>query len=165
MRSNAFAAECRLALGGRDRLGLARVDLDRLAQRARQRLVTGLDDVMVVDAVQALDMQPQPGILCEGAKPFAEQFGIEIAELGPREVDLPDQPWPVRTVQRGAGQRLVHRDQRAAIARDALAVAQRLRYRLADGDAGILGGVVEIDMQVALGPDRQIDQAVARDRR
>ena len=35
--------------------------------------------------------------------------------------------------------------------------------RLADDVAGILGGVVEIDMQVALGVQRDVDQAVLRE--
>ena len=79
------------------------------------------------------------------------------------KVDLPDEIGPVRGVERHAGQRLVHRDQRIAIALDAGALAQRLGHRLADGDAGILGGVVEVDMQIALRLHLEIDQAVARE--
>ena len=40
------------------------------------------------------------------------------------------------------------------------AVAERLRHRLADDVAGVLGGVVEVDVQVALGLQRDVDQAV-----
>ena len=48
------------------------------------------------------------------------------------------------------------------IAGDAAPVAQRLRHRLADRDAAVFGGVVEIDMQIAFGTHGQIDQAVTR---
>ena len=40
-------------------------------------------------------------------------------------------------------------------------VAERLGNRLADDDAGIFGGVVEIDVQIALGLERDVDQRVA----
>ena len=48
-----------------------------------------------------------------------------------------------------------------AVAADPALVADRLRERLADDDADILGGVVEVDVQVALRPHREIEQAVA----
>ena len=48
------------------------------------------------------------------------------------------------------------------IAGDALHVAERLLHRLAERDADILGGVVVVDVQVALGLDRDVDARVAR---
>jgi hypothetical protein len=48
------------------------------------------------------------------------------------------------------------------IARDALHVAERLANRLAERDADILGGVVVIDVQIALGLDRDVDARVPR---
>ncbi len=50
----------------------------------------------------------------------------------------------------------------AGVAGNPLLVAERLGHRLAEHDAGILGGVVEIDVQVALGLERDVDQGVAR---
>ena len=47
-----------------------------------------------------------------------------------------------------------------AIALDPGAVAQRLRHRLADDIAGVLGGVVKIDVQITLGIERDVDEAV-----
>ena len=40
-------------------------------------------------------------------------------------------------------------------------LSQRLGDRLAEHDATVLGGVVEIDVQVALGLERDVDQGVA----
>ena len=50
-----------------------------------------------------------------------------------------------------------------AVALDAGAVAERLRDRLADDIAGVLGRVVEIDVQIALRLQRDVDQAVLRE--
>src|SRR6185369_6328556 len=55
----------------------------------------------------------------------------------------------------------VHRNHRIAIAVDAGPVAQGLGDRFADGDAGILGGVMEVDMKIALRLHIEVDQAVA----
>jgi hypothetical protein len=50
-----------------------------------------------------------------------------------------------------------------AVAANAAFVAQRLLDRLAQGDADVLDGVMGVDVQIALGFDLQIDQAVAGD--
>src|SRR6185437_7513051 len=47
------------------------------------------------------------------------------------------------------------------VAADALAVAERLGQALAEHDARILGRVMVVDVQVALGAQRDVDQAVA----
>ena len=103
---------------------------------------------MVVVAVVVPDVQREPAQLGEGLEPFLEQLGVHGAELGLGEGHLPDQVRPVAGVERHFGQRLVHRDLRAAVAADAGAVAQRLHQALAEHDAAVLGGVV--DVQLAL---------------
>ena len=50
-------------------------------ERARDALETGLDDMVVVDAVECLDMQRDPGVLGESLEELAHQFGVEFAEL------------------------------------------------------------------------------------
>src|SRR3990172_2167343 len=150
------------ALGRRHRVAGARVDLDGRAQRAGEALEAGFDDVVRVRPVQILDMQGQAGMLGKSLEPFLEQLGVHVAELGPRQRHLPDQIGPVRGVERAPRQRFVHRDQGVTIAPDAAPVAERLRDGLAEDDAGVLGGVVEIDVQVALGLQLHVDEAVAR---
>ena len=49
-----------------------------------------------------------------------------------------------------------------AVTADASLVAQRLGEGLAQTDADVLGGVVGVDMQIALGFDIEVDQPVAR---
>ena len=48
------------------------------------------------------------------------------------------------------------------VAGDALHVAERLLHRLAERDADILGGVMMIDVQVALGLDVEVDPRMPR---
>ena len=48
------------------------------------------------------------------------------------------------------------------VAHDAAHVAERLLHRLAEHDAGVFGGVVLVDVQVALGLQLDVDPGVAR---
>jgi hypothetical protein len=47
------------------------------------------------------------------------------------------------------------------VAGDALHVAERLLHRLAERDADILGGVVVVDVQIALGLECNVDAGMA----
>ena len=60
--------------------------------------------MMIVLAIERLDMQGQPGGLREGLEPFLEQLGVHRAEFGAREVDLPHEIRPIGTVERDPGQ-------------------------------------------------------------
>src|SRR6266478_3560900 len=116
--------------------------------------------MVIVLAVDILDVQCQAGRLGEGLEPFLEQFGVHLPELRAREGDLPDQVGAVRGVEADLRQRLVERDDGVPIALDPGALAQCLRHRLADDIAGVLGGMVKIDVQIALGVQRDVDEAV-----
>ncbi len=97
------------------------------------------------------DVQRDAGVHGERLEPFLHQFGVERADLVAHELGLEHQERPARDVDRHARQRLVHRHVHVGVAGDALHVAERLLHRLAERDADILGGVVVVDMQVALG--------------
>ena len=80
-----------------------------------------------------------------------------------RERHLPDEVRPPGNVDRGARHRLVHRQMHVGVAGDALHVAERLLQRGAERDADVLDRVVLVDVEVALGLDGDVDQAVAGD--
>src|SRR5712691_12228839 len=99
MRVALFQRAAEGALGRGDRAGAARVDLDRLPQGACQPLEARFDDMVIVLAVDILDVQREAGRLGKGLEPFLEQFSVHLAELWPREGNLPDQIGAVRGVE------------------------------------------------------------------
>ena len=72
------------------------------------------------------------------------------------------QPGATRKIDHHARQRLVQRHVGVAVAAQAPLVTHRLGKRLAERDAHIFHRVVAIDVQIALGLDVEVDQAVAR---
>ena len=118
--------------------------------------------MVIVLAIHVFYVQGDACILREGLEPFLEEFGVHIAELRLREIDLPDQIRALRYVDRDAGAGLIHRNDGGRIAADALEIAKCPAHGLADHDAGIFRRVVEIDVQIALRADLEVHQRVAR---
>src|SRR4051794_19229302 len=73
-------------LGRGHRIGLARVDLDRGAQRAGQRLVAAFHDMVIVLTIEVFHVQRHAGGLREGLEPFLEQLGVHLAQLVAGEI-------------------------------------------------------------------------------
>jgi hypothetical protein len=98
----------------------------------------------------------------EGLEPLAHQLGVEGADLLGRKRAAEDQERPSRDVERDPRQRLVHGQVDIGVAGDAPLVAERLEKRLAEGDAGILGAVVVVDMEIARHLHVEVEEGVAR---
>ena len=81
--------------------------------------------------------------------------------MSPVKLHVEDERRPAGEVDGDLGQALVHRDDGPAVAVDAALVAEGLLEGLAEDDADVFDGVVGVDLQIALGLDLQIDQAVA----
>src|SRR6478672_3249393 len=159
-RERTSAAE--RTLSRRDFVGSTRIDGERRTQSPRQSLETGFGNMMVVGAIERGDMQRHAAVHGECLEPFLHQLGVEGADLVAPELGLEHQERPAGNIERDAGQRLVHGHVNVGITGDALHVAQRLLHRLAERDADVLGGVVVIDVEIALGLDGQIDTRMAR---
>jgi hypothetical protein len=69
-----------------------------------------------------------------------------------------------RDVDDGLHERLVERDGGVPEAGDAALVAERLADRLAEDDRDVLDRVVGVDVGVAVGGDREVDERVLRER-
>src|SRR5690606_31614697 len=121
----------------------------RHAQGAREGLEAGLDLVMVVVALD-LEVEVERGGIAYRAEEVFDQFGWHLAHALAPEAAIEHEVGPAAEIERGAGQGLVHREGEA-VARDAALVAQRLAQCLPQRDAGILDGVVLVDVQVAFG--------------
>src|SRR5829696_5777682 len=150
------------ALRGGYAPSFARIDADGGPQRARHALEAALGDVVAVRAVQRLDVQGDAAVHGKGLEELAHELGVEHADLLAREDSLEDQERPARDVERHARQGLVHRQVHVRVADDALLVAKRLRERLAERDAGVLGGVVLVDLEVARHLHVEIEERMAR---
>jgi hypothetical protein len=133
----------------------------RRTQRARQRLEAGLDLVVIVVAAY-LQVEVQAAGIAQRTEEVRHQLGRHIAHALALELALEHEVRAAAEIQRSAGQRLVHR-QGEAVAADAALVAQRLAQRLAQGQPGVLDGVVLVDVQVTLGLDVQREAAVLAD--
>jgi hypothetical protein len=129
---------------------------------ARAKALVGrLAHVVVVLPVEQLDVQRDPRRLRHRVEPVLDQLGVPFAELLLREAQLPHEVRPPRDVERDAHQRLVHRRIGGAVAADPALVAERLAERLAERDRAVLGGVVLVDVQVALHFQPDVDQRMA----
>ncbi len=130
-------------------------------QRTRQTLEAAFGHVMRIVAIERFDMQGHAGIRRKGLKKFAHQIDVEIADLVARKLDPEHEHRPAGNVDRDAGQRFVHRQMQARVARDPAHIAERLFDRLADHDADVFGRVVLVDVEIALGLDLHIDPRMA----
>jgi hypothetical protein len=65
---------------------------------------------------------------------------------------------PAGDIDDRLGDRLIQGHHGVAIPADADLVAECLAQRLTDADRRVLDGVVRVDVQVALGPDGEVDQ-------
>src|SRR6266545_1814506 len=97
----------------------------------------------------------------EAAEEIFHQLGLQVAHLADLDEVLVDQGGTAAEIDRGHGQGFVHGQDEVARPVDALTVAQRLGEELSEHDADVLHGVVLIDIEVAGGPERQVEAAVA----
>ena len=110
-------------------------------------------------------MQRKARVVAERAEKFLGHAGVEIADALLRERGVEREVRPPADVHRAEAERLVHRDQRVAVPLDARAVAERFFERPPQHDAGILDGVVAVDVPVAHRAKLQAEAAVHGERR
>src|SRR6266511_2993422 len=133
-----------------------------VAEGSGQRLEAGLEGVVGQVALFEDDVQGAAGVGDEPLEEMAGLAGIEVAELAGagRDLDPPHQVGAAGEIDGDARPRLVQRHGGVAEAADAGLVPQRLAERLPERDAGVLDGVVGVDLQVALGPHGQVEAGV-----
>ena len=103
-------------------------------------------------AAGRLDVDRHPRGLREAAEEVPGHPGLGLErELGER---------PAAEIDGGAGERVVHRHGRVAVARDPAPVAERLVERLAERERGVLDGVVVAGLEVAGRLDDEVEPGV-----
>ena len=143
--------------------GGARIRFGGHAQRAREGLENRLALVMGVVAAQVVDVQRHLRMVDEALEELVRQVDVELADHRAGERHVPFEARSAGEIHHHARQRLVERHVGMAVAADASLVADRCCHRLAESDADVLDRVMGVDVQVALGLDRQVDRAVAGD--
>ena len=117
---------------------------------------------MAVLAVMQHEMQIHQRVACDSFPEDRNQLAVELANLLRRKIHAKHERHAAAQIDGRCDQRLLHRQRDAAVADDALFVAQRLGQRFAKTDAGVFHRVVMIDVQIAVGGHRQVDQRVLR---
>ena len=113
-----------------------------------------------VFAAQVVNMQRDQRMIDQTLEKLTDEINVESTDHGPPEIDDEGQSRSAGEIDNDPRQRLVERHIGMAVAAQPLLVAECLVQRLTEGNADIFYGVMRIDMQIALGFDRQIDHPV-----
>ena len=105
-------------------------------------------------------VQGNPRFPREGREELRTELGVKIAHLFRRDPELRIEARTAGDVQRAEDQRFVHGKKHAAVAPDALQVAQCLPKGAAEADADVLGGVVKVHIRVPDAAKLQVKAAV-----
>lgn len=117
---------------------------------------------MVVRTIKIFDVQRDARAGGEAVEPMFDQFRVPFAKPRHAKRYFPHKIRTARNIERAASQGFIHRRISRAITGNAALIAQSLQHRLADGDTGIFGGMMLVDVQIADRLHLQIDERVAR---
>ena len=116
-------------------------------------------------AVNQLDVKIRPEGIAKRPTKFLHEDDIEIAHKHRRGVRLINQMRATTDIDDDAGQRFVHRENKKTVTLDPDLVAERLFEGLPEHEPHILDRVVVVDLDVALGLHRQVEEPVLREER
>src|SRR5436190_24346972 len=89
------------SLGGWNDARGARVQLDRHAQRARERLEDRLALVMGIVTTKVVDVHCRLRVVHEPLEELVREVDVELADASPAKIDVPFQPRPAGEVHHG----------------------------------------------------------------
>ena len=142
--------------------GIARIKSHRLAKGFGGRFENRFGNVVSVRAVGNGDVQIHFRVLCDAFEKFFDQLGRKSPGHGfaiQRSVE--NERCPAGKIEGDLGERFIHGNNRPAVAVDASLIAERFFDGLTEDNPYVFDRVVSVDVQVAVGFDVEIDQAVA----
>lgn len=148
------------AFGTGDAASPARIGFDRLSQGAGKGFEGGFNNVVGVDAVELADVERELGVVNDRHKKFAHELGVVAANALGGKVEAVAEVGAARKVEGHLDEGFVEGREELAKADNALAIAEGLVERLAEGNAHIFVGVVIVNFPVALGAHVKVEQAV-----
>src|SRR6266850_1821786 len=140
-----------------------RIALRRRVERAPERLERRLQQVMRVAAAQLRDVERAARALCQRDEEVGHERRVERADDARLRLQIVREVRPPTEVEGDAYEAFVHRHLERRVADQALAVAEGLVDRGAEHQADVLDGVVLVDLDIALGLHRQVEEAMHRD--
>ncbi len=134
-----------------------RVMARRIVQRTRERFERRFGAVVVVIAGQQSDVQRKTAFVSERLQQVRDQLAAQAANHRPAERQVDARPGSPTEIDRDLGQRFVKWNGRVAKATDATSLTQSLVQCLTEAESHVFGGVVLIDVEVALSFDGQVE--------
>ena len=119
--------------------------------------------MVIIDPIERFHMQRDACIHGEGLEKFAHQIRVEFPDLRVMEGRAEHEERTTGDVECDARQCFIHRQKAIGIACDATQITQRLTDGLAQHNACVFHRVMLINMQIALGLNRNVDEAVTGD--
>ena len=120
-----------------------------MSQSPRRRLEDRLRNVMLIPAVQILDVQVEFAFLHECLQELLDQFRLQIPDPRHLELRLVDKVRPTREIHDDASQGFIQRHVGMSEPGDAAPIAECFVQRLAENPAHIFHRVVPVDFEIA----------------
>jgi hypothetical protein len=131
-----------------------------MPNRDSQRLKRTLRPMMIILSPQTIDMQRRPTRLRKALQTMRNHLAAQIANLLPPQPQINHTIRPVRQINHSPRQRLVQRRIRVPKAREPRRPVQRRLERRANGQKGVFGRVVVVNVEVAFASDAQAPAGV-----
>lgn len=121
------------------------------------------DDVVRIDASELANMQGHTAVVDDRLVKFADELGVVGANPLGWDVEAKTEVGSSRKIEDHLDKGFVEGGKEMAKAGDTLAVAEGFGEGLAEDDPSVFVGVVIVDVQVAVGNDVEVEQAVGAD--
>ena len=116
--------------------------------------------MMGVDAAEVVEVQGDLGVIYEPLEELPQQIHVEIADARAGVGHLVGEPWTPGQIDHHPRQRLVQRYIGVPVTVDPRLAPERLGEGLPERDAHVFDGVVGIDLEVPIGGEIDVEQAV-----
>ena len=138
----------------------ARINRPSHAQGTRQPLENGFRNMVAVFAINQAGVEVHFALNTDGMPEFFDKFGIKVADFGGWKRNIPDEVRSSREIDSDLGQCFVHGKGHVSVSIEAFFIAQGTVNGLAQADSDIFGGVVAVDMNIAIAVNMEVDEAV-----
>jgi hypothetical protein len=131
-------------------------------QRARRRFKYGFRDVVLIAAINVLDVQIEAALLDECLKELFNQFRLHVADSRGPKLRFVDQVRTAGEIDNHARQSFIQGNIGMAESDDPTTISESFLKGLAKNPADVFDRVMPIDLQITFGLNFQVEVAVPR---